>query len=238
MKSKQYEELCRLFLAEMLGIGISDVFSEDVPCAHLPNKPEYKTQIDLYWFTGDTLCEYFNIANAKWRGSDKVEQGEVQLLCQVAQDIRAHKAVMITSSDFTAGARTVAENKGIALHIVRPEFDYSGLHPKNATIIQEQIQELRTNLSQPLYSHEIVHRALDLAVAETADLQTDSAVPVSGSIGGSYQNRMVTGYENRAYSPPSNTSLGSGGGSAGANRGGTPGGYSTRQGGGSDFRTK
>jgi UDP:flavonoid glycosyltransferase YjiC (YdhE family) len=38
---------------------------------------------------------YINIANAKWRSSSKIEQGEVLLLNQVKQKVAAHKAMMI-----------------------------------------------------------------------------------------------------------------------------------------------
>ena len=37
-------------------------------------------KIDLWWKTGDERIQYLHIANAKWRGSDKVDQGEVSLL--------------------------------------------------------------------------------------------------------------------------------------------------------------
>lgn len=235
MESKQYEELCRLFLATELEIDLSSIFSADVPCASLPDKPEYKTQIDLYWYTETRLHQYFNIANAKWRSSDKVDQGEVQLLFQVAQDVRAQKAVMITNIGFTEGALAVADNKGIALHVVRPDFDCANLHPKNADLIRSQLLELCSAQAKPLYTFDVVHRGFDLTPQDTPEQSSAEPAPVTGPVGGGVQNRVVTAYENRAYLPPGNASVGGGGG---INRSGSPGGYSTRQGGGGGFRKK
>ena len=130
MTSKQYEELCRYFLASQLGIGIDKVVSVEIPNPQRPDLPGYKHQIDLFWETGDSVALYLNIANAKWRGSSKVDQPEVLLLQQVKQKVAAHKAVMLTNSEFTAGAVAAAQDDGIALHIVRPEFDASVLSPK------------------------------------------------------------------------------------------------------------
>lgn len=235
MHSKQYEELCRLFLATELGIGIDSIRSADVPCASLPDKPEYKTQIDLYWYTENSLCQYFNVANAKWRGSSKVDQGEVQLLFQVAQDVRAQKAVMITNLGFTEGALAVAENKGIALHVVRPAFDCAKLHPKDATLIRSQLLELRSTQAEPLYTFEVVHRGFDLTLQVAPEQSSAGPALVAGPAGGVVQNRVVTAYKNRAYVPPANASVGGGGG---LNRSGSPGGYPTRQGGGGGLHKK
>jgi len=54
--------------------------------------------------------------------------------------------MMITNTDFTRGARDVAEDKGIALHIVRPNFDFSKLYIGNRARIQSQIQQASANL--------------------------------------------------------------------------------------------
>src|SRR5262249_51130257 len=141
MTSKQYEELCRYFLASRLGVGIDNVVSVEIPNSQRPDLPGYKHQIDLYWQTGDSVALYLNIANAKWRGSSKVDQPEVLLLQQVKQKVAAHKAVLLTNSGFTAGAIAAAQDDGIALHIVRPEFDYSGLSPKDTSLIRQEIQD-------------------------------------------------------------------------------------------------
>jgi hypothetical protein len=101
MNSKQYEELCRYFLADKLGVDVNTIQSVEIENPRRPGLPKYKHQIDLYWETGDEVSLYLNITNAKWRGSDKVDQPEVMLLQQVKQSVGAHKAVMIANSGFT-----------------------------------------------------------------------------------------------------------------------------------------
>jgi hypothetical protein len=66
--------------------------------------PQYSHQIDLYWETGDDVCSYLNIANAKWRGTAKVGQGDVLLLQHVKQKVSAHKAFDLTEPTSPAGA--------------------------------------------------------------------------------------------------------------------------------------
>src|SRR2546430_11448565 len=100
MDSDQYEELCRHFIAEKAGLRAEDVKSVSILNAKRPGLPEYKHQIDLYWEIGDAIAAYLNIANAKWRGTARVEQGEVLLLQQVRQKVAAHKAFMITNVGF------------------------------------------------------------------------------------------------------------------------------------------
>ena len=112
MDSDQYEELCRYFIAEKANLPIEAVKSVTIPNPQRPGLPVYKHQIDLYWETGDNIALYLNIANAKWRGSEKVEQGEVMLLQQVCQKVSAHKAFMITNVGFTAGAVAAAKDEG------------------------------------------------------------------------------------------------------------------------------
>ena len=98
MNSKQYEELCRFFLADKLGIGIDEVKSVIIQNPSKPGLQKYKHQIDLYWETGDEIVQYLNVANAKWRGKVKVKQGEVLLLQKVKDDIQAHKAMISHSA--------------------------------------------------------------------------------------------------------------------------------------------
>lgn len=47
MDSDQYEELCRHFIAEKVGLRAEDVKSVSIPNAKRPGLPEYKHQIDL-----------------------------------------------------------------------------------------------------------------------------------------------------------------------------------------------
>ena len=76
MKSEHYEELCRRFVAEQTGLSVEEILSGKIPSPARPSLPEYQHQIDLHWESGDEFARYFNIANAKWRTSDKVDQLE------------------------------------------------------------------------------------------------------------------------------------------------------------------
>ncbi len=233
MNSKQYEQFCRYFLADQLRIDIEQVRSILEPGPRRPNFPDYDHQIDLYWETEDEVCRHVHIANAKWRGSAKVDQPEMLLLEQVKSDMNAHKAVMITNTGFTSGAEAVAKNKGIALHIVKPEFDCIGLHLQDATTIQHQIQQLAVSHQRPLYSNEIVYKAFDLANIEYAVIRPNPSGPVPF-----YSPQPGRGYENRAITGLPNKMIGGGqSGGPGQTRGGIPGGFTTR-GGGSGFQTK
>jgi hypothetical protein len=240
MNSKQYEELCRFFLADQLGISVEEVSSVFIPNPTRPNVPAYKHQIDLYWETGDPICRYLHIANAKWRGSDKVDQQDVLLLEQVKNEVNAHKAVMIASSGFTSGAEAVAQHKGIALHIVRPDFDYTSLPLKDTTAIQHQIQAIAANRPQRIYSNKIVYRAFDLSKLEFAVIRPSPPAPTGGRTAPFYSPSPIHGYENRAITGAPNKMIGGEGpgGVPRVNRGGIPGGFPNRRGGGSGFETK
>ena len=198
MNSIQYEELCRFFLSDKLGIPIKDVQSVRIPNPKRLDLPEYKHQIDLYWEDGNELTQYLNIANAKWRSSDKVDQGEVLLLQQVKEDLDAHKAVMITNIGFTEGAKAVAKNKGIALHIVSPSFDHTilSLSPKNRATIQTQLQEFSAS-SKLAYAHKMVHRAFELGTSTVAQ----PSVSVKASV---HSQGIVESPSNRMRQSPSN----------------------------------
>jgi hypothetical protein len=180
MNSQQYEELCRFFLSQVLGIDLSQIKSGNISNPTVPDSLKYKHQIDLYWETRDEIALYFNIANAKWRSTDKVDQGEVLLLQKVRDDIHAHKAIMITNTNFTRGARAVAENQGIALHIVCPTFDYVGLHTSDRAHMQNYISQAEMQSAKPIYSHQVVYRAFDVP---SSTQNTAERTP--------YENRML-----------------------------------------------
>lgn len=225
MNSVQYEELCRFFLAHKLGIPLDDIRSVDIPNPKRPNLPEYKHQIDLYWETEDDLTQHIHIANAKWRSSDKVDQPDVMLLQKVKEKVAAHKAVMITSTEFTSGALAAAKDEGIALHIVRPDFDTSLLPTKDRQLILAKIQELASAQTQPVFNHTIIHKAFDLAETPASRQAPTQPPPVSypTATPTSYPNKMFTGYSHKG-----------GPGTGGGGSGGPP----STKGGGSGFRTK
>lgn len=167
MNSAQYEEICRCYIAEQFGLRVEDVRSLKIPNPRRPNLPAYQHQIDHYWETGNHAALYLNIANAKWRGSDKVDQPEILLLAKVRQDVGAHKAFMITSTGFTEGAIAAAKHEGIALHLLNPAFDVSALPSQDASAMQGRLSELAATSEKPMYLHEIVHRGVDVAESES-----------------------------------------------------------------------
>jgi hypothetical protein len=225
MNSRQngarYEEFCRLFLAEKLEIPIDRIQSRRIPSKTHPDLPEYDNQIDLYWEDQKDLTLYKNFADAKWRGgSKKVSVDKVRNLQQVKEGIDAHKAMMITNTGFTKGAKAFAENHGIALHIVRPEFDIAMLHQTNRETMQTQIQEFFSNSEKP-YIHEIVHRAFDSGPnteeqSTVSDKQSNSVEGYSDRMVRSHARRIVRSLANRT-APPSTQKSQSG--SGGQNRG-------------------
>jgi hypothetical protein len=199
MNSKQYEELCRIFLAEKLGMNVEQVQSIHIPNPARPGLPKYKHQIDLYWETESELSKYLHVANAKWRGSDKVDQSDVLLLQKVKEKVAAHKALMITTQGYTAGAVAAAKDEGIALHIVRPNFDFGILPIQDRSAIQAKLLEVASTSNHPVFQHEVIHKAFDFR-----EISPQSHVS-SGSFGSpSYQTKVISGYETKLVSGHSN----------------------------------
>jgi len=225
MDSEQYEELCRHFIAEQTGLRADDVKSVSIPNPRRPGLPEYKHQIDLHWETGDDIALYLNIANAKWRGSASVEQGEVLLLQQVRQQVGAHKAFMITNVGFTAGAVAAAKDHGIALHRVAPNFDTSVLPRRDRVAIQGALRDRASQTSGSLYSLHVENRGLGFrgATGTSKPVASPSVAPS----GAKYETRVVQPPSRSAPGPSVNRSIG-----AGETRRGLGPGSGTRGGGG------
>ena len=171
MNGSQYEEFCRLSLSKTLKIPIEEIQSCRIKAATQPGLPEYTHQIDLYWEKVDVGL-YKNFADAKWRGSRKVSLGEIKKLQQTRDDIKAHKAWLITNTDFTRTTKDFAKNNEIALLIISPNFHYTTLHANDRPTMQTQLQEF-FNISEEPYTFEIVHRAFDLGT----DAEAQSGVP-------------------------------------------------------------
>ena len=195
MNPEQYEELCRLCIANELRIPIEEIKSDKIPSAIRPGLAEYDNQIDLYWEHEDKLTRNLIIVNAKWRSADKdkVDQPDVLLIQQVKQEIAANKAMIITNTDFTRGAQRAAENHRIALHIVQPDSDLVILDSalKDRRAIQIQFQKLSID-SKPLYTCNVVHRAFDLGTDEANQSSGPSnTVPHSKEKVPTYSNKMV-----------------------------------------------
>lgn len=206
MKSQQYEELCRYFLADKIGIDIKQIESVHIPNPRRSDLPEYKHQIDLYWETGTELSLYLHIANAKWRGSRKVTQTEMITLQQVKESIAAHKAMMLTNIGYTDGAIAVAKDKGIALQIVKPEFDVKHIPAKDRSAMQFVFQEISVSHQKPIYSFEVVHRAFDFAEVSNQARPTEASPIPHG-----YQTRVQTGHTTRVGGGGSNKAVTGGG---------------------------
>jgi hypothetical protein len=159
--SDQYEELCRQFVAAQEGIDPREVLSLHIPNPSRPDLTPYSHQIDLYWETNTDLAVYVNIANAKWRSTAKIKQGEMLQLQKVREAVSAHKAFMITNVGFTRGARSVAEDYGIGLHVVNPAFDVADLPRGDRAAIGAAISTRVVADPSSAYSHTVEHRGLD-----------------------------------------------------------------------------
>src|SRR6266849_3225182 len=158
MTSKQYEELCRYFLAWLFQIPIDQVLSTDVVNPTRPELASYAHQIDLYWEMEIPAARYLHIANAKWRTPSKhVELQDVLLLQQVKTQVGAHKAILMTNTGYEEGVMAFAADEGMALYLVQPGFDYRRLHPSDPRIIQSQLQsQARLRSGQRVCLHELV----------------------------------------------------------------------------------
>ncbi len=219
MDSKLYEELCRRFIAREFGVPLDSVTSPRIPNPQRPDMPKYAHQIDLYWEASNKVAMYLHIANAKWRGSEKIDLPDVLLLQQVRLKVAAHKALLITSTEFTAGAIAAAKDDGIGLHIVCPSFEFATFPTSDRVAMQTALAQV----SGDLCTHAIVHRSLDLG--ERPAPIAPAARPASA-----YATRELTGYTTREGPGPGSTnrSLGGAGGPGG-------GGIITRDGGAGGF---
>jgi len=207
MNSKQYEELCRYFLANKLGVSLDDIKSVSIPNPNRPGLPKYKHQIDLYWETESNLVLYLHIANAKWRGNNKVDQPELMLLQKVKEKVAAHKAMMLTNLGYTAGAVAAAKDEGIALHVVKPDFPIGLLPKQDRAIIQGKLNEVANSSTKPIFLHEIVHKAFDFREVSS---QARVSSPLSGP--SSFQTKIISGYDTKVgggYSRKADTHSGS-----------------------------
>jgi hypothetical protein len=135
---------------------------------------ETRHQIDLYWDASDGLLEYRVFANAKWR-KDKVELPDLMAMMGVWRDIGAHKAVMITNSDFSIGVKKQAKEKGIGLLIVRAVGDFSELPRRKVGVVLEQIAEM--GKGREVFTHEVVHKGFWEGTKARRDEGTEGRSP-------------------------------------------------------------
>jgi hypothetical protein len=182
MTSKQYEELCRYFVAWLFQIPIDQVHSLDEPNPLRPELSTFAHQIDLFWDIETPAARYLHIANAKWRTPPQpVEQNDVLLLQHVKSQVDAHKAVLMTNFGYTDGAMLAAQDAGLALHLVKPGFDYRRLHTSDPAIIQSQLQSLARMAGRPLCVQELLLKGGQAAAQQASAAEQSPATPLEGT---------------------------------------------------------
>ena len=179
--SLQFEALCRHAISRLYTLPISEIHTGRLTGASR-NRTHTQHQIDLHWTISDGVCNYLLFANAKWKSPQfKVTLPDLMTLVGVWHDIGAHKAMLITNTGFHTGVITQAKEKGIALLIVRPTefFDPTILPRQNTPQIQQAIEDQAAlHPTQPLFTHELIHRAFTLPASFNSAFSTQpSAFP-------------------------------------------------------------
>ena len=240
----QYEELCRLFIADKFDLSIEEVKSVRIPSPTHPDLVNYENQIDLYWESGNEVALYLNIADAKWRGSDNVSKMMAGNLQFVMNDIsNINKAILITNTDFDDGVIGIADKYGMGLYIVLPDFDLAILDPglTDRKIIQTRLLELVDN-DKPIYDYKIERRAIDSGIVDTAQTTVPDKKDIqTRDIKQAPVNRMVETTSNRGTPPSIQKVQTRQGGSRSGGQGGSgppKGSGSTRGGGGTSNRSR
>ena len=159
MNGVQFEELCRFFVSERLGIPVAKVRWMRVPAAVRPGEPEDTYQVDLRWEAETPMGKYLTIAEAKWRMGHKVDRDDVLLLEQFRVGSGAHKAILLSNAEFTSGAVETARRLGIAVHQLAPSFSAEAMPQKDRPEIQRWLRE-RARSGRPLYTHDVKCKAL------------------------------------------------------------------------------
>jgi hypothetical protein len=168
MTSREYEELCRRFIADVFQLPLDRVGPREFVNPQRPGAPEYNHQIDLYWEIETRGARYIHIANAKWRRpEDKVQLGDVELLQQIRNKVAAHKAFLITNTGYRDGALAAAIDNGIGLYIVQPRG--AGCQPAalSGSAASRPADDSQAAGPHPAsYSFEIIHKGIDLTRTE------------------------------------------------------------------------
>lgn len=219
MTSIQYEELCRVAVAQLLALSLESIHSGRIPNPKRPTLPGYDHQVDLYWEVQDSLARYFNIANAKWRANDKVDQGEILLLAQVKQSVGAQKAMLFTSVGFTAGAEAAARDHGIGLHIVVPTINPAQL-PTGPEACRDELQALSREPGSGVFTHIAIYKAFELAGPKaTAHASASLALRWADVSSVGYNTKVVPKVVTKIVDPPPGPGSGGTGGRGGGFRG-------------------
>ncbi|MCP5528503.1 MAG: restriction endonuclease [Verrucomicrobiales bacterium] len=184
MNGPQYEHFVRAALAERLHVPAEKIASTRNDGATLPGAQSLQHQIDLMFIQDSEIAEYVTIIECKYRGSDLVDQPDIQNLAFVRESVRAHKAIMVTNRGFTSGAKAVAESQRIALLVVTPRIDVSDCTvAPDADAVFKAVQE-RLRETPDSYDMCVVHklvgdpndRGVDVVARLLADPQVRSVV--------------------------------------------------------------
>jgi hypothetical protein len=110
--------------------------------------------------------------------------------------------LILTTCGYTEGAIAAAKDKGIALHIVKPDFDISILPTQKRDFIQAKLHEVASASNHPIFLHEIVHKAFDFIEIspQSQSLKGSFRLP-------SYQTKVVSGYETKVAGGHSNKAI-------------------------------
>lgn len=104
IRSSWHEEFVRVIIARELGIPVDRVKSGKLPAASLPDADSYCYQTDLYVEHEDNLRRTITIVDCKLR-TTPVDQNDVVLVQSALDNTRVHKAMIVTNTSFTRGAR-------------------------------------------------------------------------------------------------------------------------------------
>ena len=124
-KGSRYEQLCRYVMGLKYKVG-AEQFRTGRLAGGSREGGRVRHQIDLYWRSGDGVCEFLVFANAKYRKTN-IGLPEITTLLAVMQEIGAQKGMLITNTGFSRGVRKLAKDRGIALVIIRPLVDLMAL---------------------------------------------------------------------------------------------------------------
>jgi len=186
MNAMQYEELCRQFVSETLGVPKHKIESRRMPAPARPGEKARLRQVDLCWETETELGNYLTIADAKYRGQFKIDQDAVVSLQKVKEDVGAQKAMIITTTEFTEGAVESAKHFGIALHILRPAAAFDGLHKSDRKRMQQHLARLAKASPAIPCRHTVVCKTLK---RPSSPKHADRRTKVSRGLLSSYSKR-------------------------------------------------
>jgi hypothetical protein len=160
---KQYRELCRLAIAELLGIGVERVRTRVVPNPRRESVRTYRHHIDLWWEIENKVARYVYIAAVLWQKKGQVTEADVLLIEMVKARVGANQAMLITNTEFSKRAVTVANNEGVALLIVQPLVEPGETSPTRRDLILRELQKIAKRRRR-LYAHRVIGSGLARAL--------------------------------------------------------------------------